>query len=231
MTIRPKLILALFAVFVSVASGPSFAQNQAAVTPAATTVTTTGGTADFLPKFSGAATIVDSAVFQSATSPFKIGINTTAPATALDVNGGGTIRGTLALPATGAATAAAGKISQGLNLVASSFSSTSSTAVNQTFRWQAEPAANDTTAPSGTLNLQYGLGATTPSETGLKISSKGILTFAPGQTFPGGAPSASRRPAASAVVARLSSRQALLCQRRTSAHRGRASRRPLTRSS
>ncbi|MGA9509060.1 MAG: hypothetical protein WBV55_10605, partial [Candidatus Sulfotelmatobacter sp.] len=65
---------------------------------------------------------------------------------------------------------------------------TSSTAVNQTFRWQAEPTANDTAAPSGTLNLQYGLGATTPSETGLKISSKGIFTFAPGQTFPGGGP-------------------------------------------
>jgi hypothetical protein len=33
MTIRPKLILELFTVFVSVASCPSFAQNQAAVTP------------------------------------------------------------------------------------------------------------------------------------------------------------------------------------------------------
>ena len=156
--------------------------------PAATDVTTTGGTINFLPLFSGAATILDSAVFQSATSPFKIGINTTAPATALDVNGGGTIRGTLALPATGAATAAGGKTSQGLNLVASSFSSTSSTAQSQVFRWQAEPAANDTTAPSGTLNLLYALGTAAPSETGLKISSKGVFTFAPGQTFPGGGP-------------------------------------------
>src|SRR5208283_5855243 len=69
--------------------------------------------------------------------------------------------------------------------VASSFSSTTSTAVNQTFQWQAEPAANDTTSPSGTLNLLYGLGATAPSETGLKLSSKGLFTFATGQTFPG----------------------------------------------
>jgi hypothetical protein len=156
------------------------------VTPlTATGVTTTGGTADYLPMFSGAATIVDSVVFQSATSPFKIGINTTTPATVLDVNGAGTIRGTLALPATGAATATAGKDSQGLNLVASSFDSTSSTAVSQTFRLQAEPAANDTTTPLGTLNLLYGLGATAPTETGLKISSKGLVTFATGQTFPG----------------------------------------------
>jgi hypothetical protein len=105
--------------------------------------------------------------------------------TQLDVNGAGNIRGTLSLPATGLATAAGGKNSQGLNLVASSFSSTSSTALNQVFRWQAEPVGNDTTAPSGTLNLQYGLGATTPTETGLKISSKGLFTFATGQTFPG----------------------------------------------
>jgi hypothetical protein len=89
------------------------------------------------------------------------------------------------LPATGLATAAGGKNSQGLNIVASSFNSTSSAALNQVFRWQAEPAANDTTSPTGTLNLQYGLGTATPTETGLKVSSKGVLTFATGQTVPG----------------------------------------------
>jgi hypothetical protein len=151
-----------------------------------TDVTTTGGTADYLPIFSGAATVIDSVLYQTgAGTTAKVGINTTTPATTLDLNGGGTVRGTLSLPATGAATAAGGRDSQGLNLVASSFSSTSSTALNQTFRLQAEPAANDTTAPLGTLNLLYGLGATAPTETGLKISSKGVFTFATGQTFPG----------------------------------------------
>ena len=154
--------------------------------PAATDVTTTGGTLNFLPIFSGAATIIDSAVFQTGSgTTAKVGINTTTPATALDVKGSATVRGTLSLPATGVATVAAGKISQPLNLVASSFDKTSSTAVNQTFRWQAEPAANDTTSPSGTLNLLYGLGTAAPGETGLKVSSKGLVTFATGQTFPG----------------------------------------------
>jgi hypothetical protein len=154
--------------------------------PAATDVTTTGGTLNFLPIFSGAATIIDSAVFQTGSgTTAKVGINTTTPATALDVKGSATVRGTLSLPATGVATVAAGKISQPLNLVASSFDKTSSTAVNQTFRWQAEPAANDTTSPSGTLNLLYGLGTAAPGETGLKVSSKGVVTFATGQTFPG----------------------------------------------
>jgi hypothetical protein len=177
-----------FVLAAPLAIGSSTSSSTAATVPppAATDVTTTGGTLNYLPMFSGAATIVDSAVFQTGSgTTAKVGINTTTPVTQLDVNGAGNIRGTLSLPATSLATAAGGKNSQGLNLVASSFSSTSSTAVNQVFRWQAEPAANDTTAPSGTLNLQYGLGATAPSETGLKLSNKGILTFAPGQTFPG----------------------------------------------
>jgi hypothetical protein len=167
----------------------SLASSSTAATvppPAATDVTTTGGILNYLPIFSGAATIIDSSVFQTGSgTTAKVGINTTTPVTQLDVNGAGNIRGTLSLPATGVATATGGKNSQGLNMVASSFSSMTSTALNQVFRWQAEPVGNDTSAPSGTLNLQYGLGATTPTETGLKISSKGLFTFATGQTFPG----------------------------------------------
>jgi trimeric autotransporter adhesin len=71
-----------------------------------------------------------------------------------------------------------------LDLVASAFNSTSSTAVSQTFLWQAEPAANDTASPSGTLNLLFGVGATKPSETGLHIASTGVITFNTAQTFP-----------------------------------------------
>ncbi len=120
------------------------------ITPlAATDVTTTGGIANYLPIFSGAAAIIDSAVFQTGSgATAKVGISTTTPATKLDVNGNGTIRGILSLPATAAATATAGKISQPLDLVASSFDKTSNTALAQTFRFQAEPAGNDTTAPS-----------------------------------------------------------------------------------
>jgi hypothetical protein len=162
------------------------AAEQSAPPPSATDVTTTGGTIDFLPLFNGTSTILDSMVFQLGTgTTAKIGINTTTPATTLDVKGAGTIRGVLALPATAAATAAKGAISQPLDLVASAFNSTSSTAVNQTFQWQAEPAANDTTSPSGTLNLLFGTGATKPSETGLHIANNGQITFAAGQKFPG----------------------------------------------
>ena len=167
--------------------------NAAATAPgasaplAATDVTTTGGTVNFLPLFNGTSTVLDSAVFQSGTgATAKVGINTATPLTPLDVKGAATIRGILSLPVTGTATATAGKNSQPLSLAASAYNSTSSTALNQTFQWEAEPASNDTTSPSGTLNLLFGVGATKPSETGLHIASNGQITFAAGQTFPGG---------------------------------------------
>jgi hypothetical protein len=161
--------------------------TAATVSPlAATDVTTTGGTLNYLPIFSGASTIIDSSVFQTGSGTTgKVGINTATPATALDVVGGATVRGTLTLATTGNATATAGKNSQAQLYAASAYNSGTAAAVPQKFQWQAEPAANDTTAPSGTLNLLYGLGTATPSETGLKLSSKGIFTFATGQTFPG----------------------------------------------
>jgi hypothetical protein len=159
---------------------------SSATSSATSNVTTTGGTVNTIPLFTTATNIQNSAITQTGTgTTAKIGIGTTTPASTLDVKGGVTIRGLLSLPATGTATAAGGKISQPIDLVASAFNSGTSTAVNQTFQWQAEPAANNTVNPSGTLNLLYGLGATKPSETGLHIASDGQISFATGQTFPG----------------------------------------------
>ncbi len=146
-----------------------------------TPVTTAGGTANKLAKFDANADITNSQVFDNGTN---VGISNTAPAAKLDVSGTGIFRGLLSLPATAAATATAGKNSQPLNLAASAFKSGTG-AVNQNFRWQAEPAGNNTTTPSGTLNLLFGSGTATPAETGLKVASNGRITFAAGQTFPG----------------------------------------------
>jgi trimeric autotransporter adhesin len=156
------------------------------VSPAtALDVTTPGGTVNYLPLWDSTSDIVNSVVFQSATSPFKIGINTATPATTLDVKGAGTIRGSLSLPSTGGATATAGANSQPLELTAAAFNSGTSKAVTETFLWQAEPAGNDTATPSGTLNLLFSAGTSKPAETGLHIASNGQITFATGQTFPG----------------------------------------------
>src|SRR5262249_9749579 len=115
----------------------------------------------------------------------KVGINTTTPGAALDVKGSASVRGSLQLPSTGTATKTSGFNSQAFNLLASSFNSNTSKAVSQNFQWQAEPMGNNTSNPSVTLNLLFGAGGTPATETGLKISNKGLFTFATGQTFPG----------------------------------------------
>jgi hypothetical protein len=153
--------------------------------PAAGTAVTGTGTVNYLPLWDTTSDIISSVLYQAGTgATAKIGINTATPASTLDIKGGSTVRGTLSLPATGAATATAGKNSQPLTQVASAFSSGTGKAVNQTFRWQAEPASNDTANPSATLNLLFGSGTTAPTETGLNIASDGVITFAAGQTFP-----------------------------------------------
>ena len=172
---------------VTASTGTSGATPAISSAAAATSnVTTSGGVVDTLPLWTTTTNIQSSAITQSSSgSTAKIGIGTTAPATTLDVNGATTLRGTMSLPAAGAATATAGFDSYVERLVASSFSSASGAPVDQTFQWQAEPAANDTASPAGTLNLLFGSGTATPAETGLKISDRGLFTFAGGQTFPG----------------------------------------------
>ena len=169
------------------AAGPGTAGAAAASSQSASvTVNITGsGTAGYVPLWDSTSDITNSALFQSGSgTTAKVGINTTTPTAALDVHGAGTIRGTLSLPVTGNATATAGKNSQALSLAASAFNSTSSAATNQTFQWVAEPAGNDTSTPSGTLDLLFGEGTTAPAETGLQIASNGQITFAAGQSFP-----------------------------------------------
>jgi len=149
-------------------------------------VTTTGGIVNALPLWTTATNIQSSVVTQTGSgSNAKIGINTASPAATLDVKGGTNIEGLLDLPATGTATSRGGKNSQAQDFVASSFNSSTKAAVNQTFRWRAEPTGNNTSNPSGALNLLFGSGTSNPTETGLKISNKGLFTFASGQTFPG----------------------------------------------
>jgi len=144
------------------------------------------GTVNYLPLWDSASDIVSSVLFQSGKgAKAKVGIGTTKPASTLDVKGGGTIRGLFSLPPTGTATASAGFNSQPMDLAGSVFNSGTSTAVTQTFQWQAEPVGNDTNNATGSLNLLFAQGTGKPAETGLNIASNGQITFATGQSFPG----------------------------------------------
>src|SRR5579864_1229604 len=81
--------------------------------PSASDVTTTGGTVNTLPLFTTATNVQSSILTQTGSgTTSKIGINTATPATTLDVKGGATVRGPLALPGTGTATSSAGKNSE-----------------------------------------------------------------------------------------------------------------------
>jgi hypothetical protein len=203
MTIRPKLILQLVAVFVSVASCPSFAQNQdssaagasatpAGITPnAASTVTTTGGTANKVARFSGSNTIVNSILYDNGTA---VGVGTTSPSSTLTVDGtttlGGasTLNGTVTLPAQGTASASKAFSSQPFKLYTSAFNSSSEATVPPRFQLMAEVIGNDTASPNATLNVLASATSNAPAETGLYINTNGTIHFAPGQTFPGAGP-------------------------------------------
>jgi hypothetical protein len=156
------------------------AQATALAMPEATLTGT--GTASYLPLWTGASALGDSIVYQMGKT--KVGIATKTPAATLDVDGTTALRGTVSLPPAAPATDKAAVDSPVLELGASAFSSSAKAAVVQNFAWRAAAIGNDTAAASASLELLFGSGAAAPTATGLEISSKGVVTFAKGQTFP-----------------------------------------------
>jgi len=144
------------------------------------------GTADYVPLWTDSTDLGSSILYQTGTgSSARIGVNTTSPLFTLDVKGTELVRGLFELSTLQYATASKGSNSNPLNLESSAYNSSTSKYTLNHFQWQAEPTGNNTTTPGATLNLLYGTDPTAPAETGLSLSSKGIFTFAPGQTFPG----------------------------------------------
>jgi hypothetical protein len=143
------------------------------------------GVNGFIPFWTGTANncttyLGESNIFQASNG--NVGIGNTSPAGPLDLTGNAFIRGTLQLTSLGAATSTGGFNSNTLDFLTSSFK-TGGAAVNQLFRWQAEPVGNNTSAPSGKFNLLFGSGTGAPAETGLSIASTGIIGFANTQPF------------------------------------------------
>ena len=170
MKIHIARVVAAFWLLVLSLTSLSLAQTPAQTNPATSfNVTTTGGTVNAIPLFTTATNIQSSILTQTGTT----GLN---------------VLGKLTLPAARAATAAGGKNSRSQGFVASAFNSASSDR-RLPRRSNCKPSQPEMIRrlPSGTRNLLYGSGTATPTETGLKISLiKGVITFAPGQTFPGG---------------------------------------------
>lgn len=158
------------------------AASPAVVPDVVSTVTTTGGVANTLAKFSGTNTIVDSILFDNGTD---VGIGTTTPAAKLDIDGTTYLRGDATIYAAATATATAGSDSRNLILTAESYDSSTAAPVKPSFLWKAEPTGNNTATPNATLNLLSTNGIAAAAETGLFIKPNGTINFAAGQTFPG----------------------------------------------
>lgn len=147
---------------------------------------TGAGTLNYLPLWTGAATLGNSALYQGGTAAAPlVGLATTVPNATLDVGGTGRFRRSLYLNSGGAATATAGVSSPQLLLYASSFLANGARPIQQTFAWQAVPANNNTSSPSANLNLLYSMMGAAPAPTGLSIYPSGVIQFAPNQNFPG----------------------------------------------
>jgi hypothetical protein len=73
-----------------------------------------------------------------------------------------------------------------LELSANAYNSTEGIPEALKFGWQAVATGGNSGSPSANLELLYGSGSTQPAATGLTIAPSGIITFASGQTFPGG---------------------------------------------
>ena len=71
-------------------------------------------------------------------------------------------------------------------MTASAFNSGTAKAVNEALPLAGGAGGKQHATPVGKLNLLFGSGTRPPAETGLSISNTGLITFASGQTFPGG---------------------------------------------
>jgi hypothetical protein len=175
--------------FVLASPSASGGASSAAASPASGSGPNVGGsgTEDYIPLWTdNNGDLGNSILFQSGTgSTAKIGINEKSPLETLDVNGTELVRGLLEMATQNYANKNKGFDSQPFNLESSAFNSGTGTYTLNHFQWQAEPVGNDTTTPGATLNLLYGTDPNQPAETGLSLSSAGLFTFAPGQTFPG----------------------------------------------
>ena len=160
------------------------ATPQAASAPALTEASPTGsGTADYIPLWTSSSALGNSILFQSPGG--NIGVGTTTPALKLDVNGDSIFRGSFQLPPQGTATATTGSRPHSFQWEASIYNSSSKAAITDAFGFRAVPANNNTASPYATLDLFYGPGGGTLTDTGLSINPSGFIEFVSEQTFPG----------------------------------------------
>jgi trimeric autotransporter adhesin len=163
----------------------AFAASPEQVHPDGGNPVTGAGTNNYVPVWTGAATLGNSPIVVSGAN---VGIGTPAPVYPLDVNGIETLRGGLKLETNAVATPKQGVDSSSIEFETNTYSSVTQTAVPQYFIWQADSTGDNTANPSAILALSTSSGSATPTQTGFSFGLNGLLNFAAGQTFPGTGP-------------------------------------------
>jgi trimeric autotransporter adhesin len=165
------------------ASQSAPAADAAAATQSVTQAAVTGtGTTNYIPLWNSGSNLINSILFQNAG---RIGVGTTTPVVTLDVNGDSIFRGSFQLPPQGTATASSGQPSHSFQWEASLYNSGTKQAVTQAYGFRAVPTDNNSGYPASNLDLFYGPGGGTLTDTGLSINNVGAITFVPGQQFNG----------------------------------------------
>jgi hypothetical protein len=168
---------------VASASGISGDAASQSVSQSVTQATPTGsGTTDYIPLWTSASNLGNSILYQTNS---RIGVGTTTPQVTLDVNGDSIFRGSFQLVPQGTATASTGQLSHSYQWEASTYNSSTKAPVTTAFGFRATPQGNNTANPTSSLDLYYGPGGGTLTDTGLSISNTGVITFAPNQPFSG----------------------------------------------
>lgn len=176
-------------------ASPGVTNTQASPTPSSVTANSAqpnvtdatpsgSGTTDYIPLWISGSSLGNSILFQSSG---KIGVGTTSPLSTLDIYGGEILRGGFYEYPQGTADEYFGQPSHSFQWMASLFDTSTNAPVYKAFGFRALPLNNDTGNPGAYLDLFYGSGGPdgTISDTGLSLSSTGVISFVPEQTFNG----------------------------------------------
>jgi hypothetical protein len=133
-----------------------------------------GGTAQYLPLWTSSSALGTSKIYQ-AKGGF-LGINTTTPQALLDVNGDAITRGSFQMAPQGTATATnGGQPSHTFQWQGSVWNPQTKSAQNLAYSFRAVPNTNSD-IPATTLDLFYGPGGGTLTDTGVRLDQYGDLT-------------------------------------------------------
>jgi hypothetical protein len=157
----------------SASSASSLAVLPGSISPdASSTVTTTGGTSGYIPKFTGSTTIVSSEIYDTGTS-VGIGVKPNS-SVRLDVGGSMIMRGNMIVSRTNNATSSQGFPSYGFAFYSNVYNSSTHGTDNPNFVLQSEPVGNNSDETGATFNLLYSNHGI-KGETGISVNGAGQL--------------------------------------------------------